>query len=161
MSNSLTALVAVAAVIVAIFALVHASHVQSSNRAQLNGAAVRRVVAVAKRDAVDLSTYSAASLRQDWAKVEQESTTAFAKQFKQTSNPVGGLFTRYDASARGTIAQAAPISVSGSKAQVLVLVDQTAFSSASPAPQKYSEAMVETLLNQKGKWLLDKLDIVH
>lgn len=95
-----------------------------------------------------------------WAKLEANATPKFRKDFVSTSGGLSKLLTQYNATAKGKVTAAGLSSISGSRAVVLLFVDQTVTNTVQKKGAATQPLRVEvTLLREHGKWLIDNLTV--
>ena len=120
-------------------------------------------LSAARTDGVLLSSYDYRNLNgpgSAWAKVEAASTPTFRKNFLATSADLGKLLTQYNATATGKVLTAGLVSVTGSRAVVLLFIDQTVDNTAQKGQASTQPLRSQlTLARQGGRWLIDDLQV--
>jgi Mce-associated membrane protein len=95
-----------------------------------------------------------------WAQVDAHATASFKKDFTQTSGTLGRVLTQYNATAKGKVVAAGLSSVSGSRAVVLLFIDQTVTNTVQKPNSVTQPLRVQlTMLHQHGQWLIDNLQL--
>jgi hypothetical protein len=112
---------------------------------------------------VDLSSYNYKNLLgpgSPWAEAEAHATPKFKKAFSSTSADLSKLLDQYSATATGQVVDAGISSISGSRAVVLLFIDQTVTNSAQRPNTAIQPLRVRlTMVLQNGKWLIDNLEV--
>lgn len=140
-----------------VFTLVHFND-------QPSGAAQRtEVLNVAATYGAELSTYNYKNLNgpgSPWAQVEANATSAFRKDFSKTSGDLTKLLNQYNATAVGHVIDAGLEKLTGSKAVVLLFIDQDVTNTVQK-PNSVTQPLrvLITLARQNGKWLIDNLQV--
>lgn len=117
----------------------------------------------AKTYGVDLSSYDYKNLNgagSPWQQVEANATPKFRKSFASTSAALAKLLNQYKATATGKVIDAGIESVTGSKAVVLMFIDQ-AVTNTVQTPNSVTQPLRVrlTMLRQSGRWLIDNLEV--
>ena len=120
----------------------------------------QEVLERARELAVILTTYDYRNLDGQQRQLEQASTEAFIQKFAETNKTLGPMFTQLQASAKGTVIDAAVKKVEGDLATALVLVDQSASSTQSKNPTTQASRLRMNLVRQGDLWLLDSVDLL-
>lgn len=143
---------AVAVVAAATFAVLWVTqYIASADRAE---------VATAANDlAVDLTTYDYRELESNFKKVEEFSTGAFAKKYKDASGQLTTLLTQNKAISKGRVLHVGVSEISDDRAVVLVFVDQT-INNLNTKDRIDRNRMVLTLLDEDGSWKLDDVKLM-
>ncbi len=110
--------------------------------------------------AVALTTYDYRDLESQQRLLEKGSTEAFQQKFTETNKTLGPMFTQLQASAKGTVVDAAVQDVRGDLATVLVFGDQAATSKQSAEPTTQASRLRLHLVRQGDQWLLDSVDLL-
>ncbi len=110
--------------------------------------------------AVDMATYNYQTLDADFGKVMNESTASFRNDFNQSSNALKSVFTQFKATGTGKALGGGVVSLSSSRAVVLVAVNQTVNSTQAKNPQSYSERLEVTLARHGDKWLIQAVQVL-
>jgi Mce-associated membrane protein len=113
----------------------------------------------AKRFAVDFSTYDYTTLDATFEKVAAELTGDFKSQYQATSASLKATLQKYKGKATATVQGAGVTTASASRASVVVLLDQSVTSTASPTARVDRSRMVITLTRVGGTWLMSDLDL--
>ena len=120
-------------------------------------------LAAARTYGVYLSSYDYKNLNgpgSPWAEVDSHATPKFRKAFTQTSGDLAKLLTQYDATAKGKVVDAGLSSLHGSKAVVLLFIDQEVTNTVQKPNTVIQPLRVRvTLVNQGGRWLIDNLEV--
>jgi Mce-associated membrane protein len=146
-------------VIVALAAALIVSQVQLSNQDSTNldrsGA-----VAAAKTDAINVATYSYLHLHRDFGRVEAAATPSFRRSFIRSSDSLSKVLVQYKATASAKVVRAAIESISGSKAVVLLFVNQSVANSTQQGVSTDDSRIVVTLVRSGNRWLLQDLKLL-
>ncbi len=157
---------AVAALVLALMAATAYAWVElRSSRAEverLEQAAVTEteVLEQARAVALALTTYDYRDLPAQQRLLAELSTEAFQEKFASTNESLGPVFERLEATAKGTIVDAAVQQVRGDLATVLVLADQEAGSKQNAKPSVQASRLRLQLLRYDDRWLLDSVDLL-
>ena len=120
-------------------------------------------LAAAKTYGVELSSYNYKNLNgpgSPWAQVEANATAKFRKDFASTSADLAKLLNQYNATATGKVLDAGLETVTGSKAVVLLFIDQSVTNSVQKPNSVTQPLRVRlTMVRQNGKWLIDNLEV--
>lgn len=137
------------------FSLLHFNSGDSSLR---SGA-----LSAARTYGVELSSYNYKNLNgpgSPWAQVEAHATAKFRKDFAKTSADLAKLLDQYHATATGKVLDAGVETVTGSKAVVLLFIDQSVTNSVQQPNTVTQPLRVRlTMLHQNGNWLIDNLEV--
>ena len=129
-------------------------------RQEAQASARRTVLAVARADAVALTTYSYLHLQQDFAKVLAQATPSFRATYTASSGGLDKILTSYKASAQGNVVAAAVASVSGRTATVLLFVNQKTHNSLRKGAATEDSRLQITLLRRGGRWLINRVRLL-
>ena len=111
--------------------------------------------------AIDVSSYDYRQLHQDFARVEAESTTSFAKNFVQSSGSLSKVLVQYKATAKAKVLAAGLVSISSSKAVVILFVNQTVTNTAQTNGPTVDNSRVRVyLVRSAGRWRLADLTVL-
>jgi Mce-associated membrane protein len=148
-------------VIVGLAAGLIVSRVQLSNANSLNGQRAG-AVAAARADAGDVATYSYLHLHRDFARVEAESTPSFRGSFIKSSDGLTKVLTQYKATASAKVLSAGVVSLTASRAVVILFVNQTVTNTAQTgnAPTTDNSRIEVTLQRSGNRWLLQDLKLL-
>lgn len=129
---------------------------------RLEAASVTRaeVLEQARGLAVALTTYDYRDLPAQQRLLEQGSTDAFQQKFAETNKTLAPMFTQLEATAKGTVIDAAVQKVDGDLATVLVFADQSASSKQSAEPTSQASRLRLHLVRHGDTWLLDSVDLL-
>ncbi|HVA74139.1 MAG TPA: hypothetical protein VNF71_06205 [Acidimicrobiales bacterium] len=157
---SITALVNIVVIAILAGALVFTLlHFNGDNESSLRSSAL----AAAKTYGVELSSYNYKNLNgpgSPWARVESHATAKFRKDFASTSADLAKLLNQYNATATGKVIDAGVETVSGSKAIVVLFIDQSVTNSVQKPNSVTQPLRVRlTMLRQNGQWLIDNLEV--
>lgn len=131
------------------------ARVQSDRLATARTEATRSAVLVATK----MAGYSYQSLTTDFADVEKASTPSFAATFEKQSSSLVSILKKYKATSSGKVSDAAVEKWSTSRAEVLVIVDQTVKNSTTANPSPQENGLLLTMVHQHGRWLLDSVSV--
>jgi Mce-associated membrane protein len=116
------------------------------------------VTAAATAAVTTVLSYDYRHLSADFAAADRLLTTAFRKQYDATTaKGVQPLATKYRAVSTASVTAAGLVSISGSKAVVLVFVQQTVTNSQLAAPRLDRTRIDVDLVRHGSTWLIDKL----
>jgi Mce-associated membrane protein len=146
-------------VIVALAVSLIISRVQLSDQGSPN-ADQSGAVAAAKTDAIDVATYSYLHLHRDFGRVEAEATPSFRRSFIRSSNSLSKVLVQYKATASAKVVRAAVESSSGSKAVVLLFVNQSVANSTQQGVSTDDSRIEVTLTRSGNRWLLQDLKLL-
>ena len=140
-----------------IFSLLRVSDQNSQNSLRASA------LSAAKTYGIYLSSYDYKNLNgpnSAWANVEAHATAKFRQDFTNTSSTLSRLLSQYNATATGVISDAGLESVTGSKAVVLLFVDQTVTNTVQQPHSVTQPLRVKlTMLRQNGHWLINNLEV--
>jgi Mce-associated membrane protein len=108
----------------------------------------------------EVASYDYRHLSQDFARVEAESTPAFAAKYKQSSAALAGVLNQYHAVAKATVVAAGVESATSSRAVVLAFINQTVTNTSARAPTTEQSRIQLTLARVHGRWLIDDLKLL-
>ncbi|HEY1650878.1 MAG TPA: hypothetical protein VGG09_03250 [Acidimicrobiales bacterium] len=146
-------------VIAALVVVLIISRVQLSNQDAVNGDRAS-AVAAAQNAAIDVATYSYLHLHRDFGRVEAESTPTFRKSFIRSSDSLSKVLKQYKATASAKVLKAAVESISGSKAVVLLFVNQSVANSTQKGVSTDDSRIEVTLVRSGDRWLLQNLKLL-
>lgn len=146
-------------VIVVLAVALVVSRVQLSNQGASNGDR-SSALAAAQTDAVDVATYNYQHLPRDFGRVESESTPAFRRSFIKSSDNLSKVLVQYKATASAKVLQSAVESINGSKAVVLLFVNQSVANTTQQGASTDDSRIEVTLEKSGGRWLLQDLKLV-
>lgn len=119
----------------------------------------KQVLVAAETLAVDISTYDYRNLDTNFDRVASQLMPKFAAEYKKTSGALRATITQYKAIATAKALDAGVVSVSASKAVVIVFLDQTVTNTQSKLPT-VSRNRVEVKLARSGKrWTVSSLSL--
>jgi len=151
---ALAALVVLAVVSVVLAALVGLRVSDHHSRDSASTAAL----AAATTGVATVLSYNYRSLDADFAKAEALLTPSFRKAYDSTTaKAVQPLAAKYQAVSTAQVSAAGIITVSASKATVLVFVSQQVTNTQLSAPRLDRSRIQVELVHSHGKWLINKL----
>ena len=112
----------------------------------------------AKTFAVDFGAYDYQHLDADFSKAASLMAPSFAKDYTDASNKLKQTLVQYKTQVTAQVQGAGVTSASTSKAVVVLFLDQTVKTSQSSVPRIDRNRLQISLVKQKGKWLVSKLD---
>jgi Mce-associated membrane protein len=128
---------------------------------QIDDAAAHRAIQAASDGAVDLLSYSYASLDSDFAKAKSHLTGDFLAYYsKFTEAIVAPAAQQGQLTTTTKVIRAAVSDLHSDSAVVLVFVDQTTASKQRREPVKADSSVLVTLTKVNGSWLIAKFDPV-
>ncbi len=151
--------VAALVVIVGLAVALIVSRVQLSNQDALNGDRTS-AVAAARVDATDVSTYDYRHLHEDFGRVKSESTPSFARSFTQSSDSLSKVLLQYKAVATGKVLSAGVVSITSTRAVVILFVNQAVTNSAQKGVTTDDSRILVTLEWNSDRWLLQDLKLL-
>jgi len=152
----LSLLVAAIVAVVALAGLVLAElHIASSTSANDNRASA---VAAARAFANSLASYDYNSVDQDFQAVLDKSTGEFKQKFSSSSAAQQAKIVKFQATATGTVYDAAATDVTSDRATVLVFVDQRVTNTSLQAPAVEKDRLRLTLVRSGNDWLVSRLE---
>lgn len=110
--------------------------------------------------AVALTTYDYRDLDAQQRLLEQGTTDAFQQKFADTNKTLAPMFTQLEATASGSVVDAAVQKVDGDLATVLVFADQSASSKQSEEATSQASRLRLHLVRHGDTWLLDSVDLL-
>lgn len=118
----------------------------------------------ADQDGVYFASYNYSDLNGPtaaWTLFEKHCTPAFLIDFKKTSSALASSIVAYKATAKATVPAAGVSSVIGDRAIVMLQISQTITNSAQGknGPQTPVFLVIMTLLQQKGHWYVDNVQV--
>ncbi len=126
---------------------------------RIDDATAHRVIQAASDGAVDLLSYSYASLDRDFAKAKSHLTGEFLDYYsKFTEQLVAPVAQQGQLTANAKVIRAAVSDLHPDSAVVLVFVDQTTAGKEKPGPVKADSSVLVTLTKVNGSWLIAKFD---
>lgn len=128
---------------------------------QIDNTAARQAIQAASDGAVDLLSYSYASLDKDFAKAKSHLTGDFLAYYGKFSDTlVAPAAQQGQLTATTKVIRAAVSELHPDSALVLVFVDQTTASKQKPQPVKADSSVLVALKKVNGSWLIAKFDPV-
>ena len=116
------------------------------------------VLAVARQEALNLTTISYQTASRDLERIIALATGDFRTKFEQQRKQFPGILAQSKSSERGTVLASALAALHGTNAQVLVAVDAAVTNNQTVAaqqpPQVQHFRMVFTLMRVHGHWLV-------
>ncbi|HEY6474202.1 MAG TPA: hypothetical protein VIY26_15010 [Acidimicrobiales bacterium] len=146
-------------VIVALAVALVISRVQLSNQSTTDGDRAS-ALAAARKDAVDVATYSYRHLQRDFGRVEGESTPSFRRSFIRSSDNLAKVLVQYKATASAKVLKSAVESISGSNAVVLLFVNQSVANTTQQGVNTDDSRIEVTLVRSGDRWLLGNLKLL-
>lgn len=116
-------------------------------------------LAVARRSAVSMTSYDHASLDRDFAWVDDGATDRFAEQFRAANEPLRSVITDLEATATGTVSEAAATSTGPDTATVVMFVDQSIANASDGTTRQDRSRVVMTMVRRGGTWLVDDVEL--
>jgi Mce-associated membrane protein len=128
---------------------------------QIDDAAAHRAIQAASDGAVDLLSYSYASLGRDFTRAKSHLTGDFLAYYGKFSEAIVAPAAQQGQLTTTTkVIRAAVSDLHSDSAVVLVFVDQTTASKQKPQPVKADSIVLVTLTKVNGSWLISKFDPV-
>jgi Mce-associated membrane protein len=156
-SNVLSSILATALVVAVVLLVLSQLSLGNANSISSERASA---MAAAKSYAVDLASYNYKHLNQDFGKVLSESTPTFKQSFGQSSKALDSVLARYNASATASVVAAGIVSVTSSRAVVLVYLNQTVQNKAQKGKPTTGNRLEIALLRSGGRWLIDQVTLL-
>ncbi len=156
----LTALVVVLALLATALLVAWRRSADEADRLRQQQELRSSALAAARMYAADLTTYDHATLAEQQTTLAGESTQRFQETFADSMKTLGPIFERLEATATGTVLDAAVVTATTQRAQVIAFVDQEARSKELDKPETQSSRISMTLVRQGDRWLLDRVDLV-
>lgn len=145
---------AVAGIAVALAALLTSDPEQAPE----DGERQRAAALQAARDrTVSLTSYDAATLDEDFARVLETATGPFADEYRRTSAQLRPTFERTQAVATGSVLGAGLESFAERRAVAVVAVDQV-IRTAGAAPRTERNRLRMVLVRPDGTWLVERVE---
>ncbi|MFC4945936.1 hypothetical protein [Pseudonocardia sp. GCM10023141] len=113
-----------------------------------------------KRYALDLSTYDYRKIDDNFTLVSQNSSAAFAKQYKEVSDQLSGIIKQYQGVSEGTVVDAGVASGDTSRVDVVLFVDQKITNTQAKDPRVDRSRMKMSLVSDAGTWKIDSLTLL-
>ncbi len=155
------AIVAAALVLAAVGVAVTLFFVMYRPDRRIDDATAHQVIKAASDGAVDLMSYSYASLDSDFAKAKSHLTGDFLNYYsKFTEQIVAPATQQGELTTTTKVIRAAVSELRPDSAVVLLFVDQTTVSKQKPQPVKADSSVLATLKKVNGSWLIAKFDPV-
>lgn len=110
--------------------------------------------------AIALTTYDYRDLDAQQRLLDEGSTDAFQQKFAETNETLAPMFAQLEASAKGSVVDAAVQKIDGDLATVLVFADQSASSKQSAEPTTQASRLRLHLVRHADTWLLDSVDLL-
>ena len=146
------AVLALCAAALAAVAATRVSHRHALDRARENA------TAAATSGVATVLSYDYRHLATDFQRAEGLLTSKFRKEYdKTTAAGVEPLAKKYQARSTAQVSAAGTISTTTDRVVVLVFVDQTVTNSQLSAPRLDRSRIDVTLVEQGGRWLIDRL----
>ncbi len=157
--HSRAALVSAGALIVA---LVVGLALSLSALANQNALANSRssALSAARTYTVELASYNYRDLDRDFSTVAANSTPSFRRTFAESSDALKSTLSRYKATAAAKVVATGVVSVSTSRAVVLVFLDQNIANSTQTKPSTDRSQVEITLVRSGGRWLVDQVTLL-
>lgn len=153
----LAVVASIAALAVCAAALAAVAATRVSHRHALDDARENATAAATSGVAAVLS-YDYRHLASDFHRAETLLTAGFRKKYDSTTaKAVEPLAQKYQARSSAQVTAAGTITASVDRVVVLVFVDQTVTNSQLTAPRLDRSRIDVTLVNQGGRWLIDRL----
>ncbi len=128
---------------------------------RIDDAAAHQAIQAASGGAVDLLSYSYASLDSDFDKAKSHLTGEFLDYYgKFTQQLVAPVAREGQLTATAKVIRAALSDLQPKSAVVLVFVDQTTVGTQKPQPVKADSSVLVSLTKVNGSWLIAKFDPV-
>lgn len=128
---------------------------------QIDDAASQQAVEAASEGAIDLLSYSYASLDTDFAKAKSHLTGDFLAYYSKFTEQIVAPATQQGQLTTTTkVIRAAVSELHRDSALVLLFVDQTTASKQKPQPVKADSSVLVALKKVNGAWLIAKFDPV-
>jgi Mce-associated membrane protein len=115
-------------------------------------------VSAAKTFAMSLASYDYNTVDQDFNTVLEHSTGEFKQKFASNSAAQQDKIVKFQATATGTVFDAAATDVTGDRATVLVMVDQKVTNTSLQGPAVEHDRLRLTMVRNGNDWLVSKLE---
>lgn len=122
--------------------------------------AAAQALAAAEKYVVTLTSIDSNDIDQNVADILAGSTGEFNAKYAQTSGQLRQLIIDNKTTARGKVVESAVKSVSPNKVKVLLMVDQSVSSLASPEVQIDRSRIKMTMEKIDGRWLVSKVELL-
>lgn len=115
--------------------------------------------AAARRVAVEMTSYDHATLKKDFAWIEDDGTKRFKDYFAEVSAPAQKVIAQLKAKAVGKVVDSAADVEDEDNVKVVLFVDQT-ITSAGQKGSKVDQPRVSMFMVQRdGRWLVDRVEL--
>jgi Mce-associated membrane protein len=145
--------VAVAIFVVLAVGLLH--YRSKAHSSQETAAARTQAVKAASTYAVEVGSYQYQHLKQDFAKISDNSTPSYATIYLRQTTALSKLLVQYKADSTATILDAGVQSATPSRVVVLVYINQRSSNSLSKKLTNSRSLIKFTLVEHKGRWIID------
>jgi len=149
-------------IVVLLVALLGTSYLSYSQYRQRSALEAKRDAAVsatraAKKAMVSMVSYDYRTVDQDFQWVETAGTKSFQKFFSEASTKSKQLIVKLEATATGTVIDAAAKPGTKTKVEVLMFVDQLIKSKDDPEGKLDQTRVSMWMVKQDGRWLVSKV----
>lgn len=116
-------------------------------------------LATARRSAVSMTSYDHATLDRDFAWVDTAATQSFAQGYRAANEPLRGVITDLEATARGSVSAAAATAVGPGEVTVVMFVDQQISNASDGSTRSDESRVVMSMVERDGRWLVDDVEL--
>jgi Mce-associated membrane protein len=146
-------------IIVVLAAALSVTKVQLGNADSLNNQRIA-ALADARTYASNVATYSYLHMKDDFGRVEDESTPSFRRSFIKSSGALSKVLVRYKADAKAKVLAAGLVSITSKEAVVILFVNQTVANTAQKSGGSTDNSRIKVTLERSGgRWLLQDLKL--
>ena len=117
-------------------------------------------IASARQYALALTTYDHRDLEGNFRTVTNNSSPAFARQYKQVSDGLTQLIQQYQATSRGNVLNQGVVEADEDRAVLVLFVDQSITNTNNPQPRVDRTRMQTTLSRPADRWLIEDVRLV-
>lgn len=126
---------------------------------QQRSVAAAQALDAAEKYTLTLTGVDPSSIDKNFADVLDGATGEFKDQYTKSSETLRQLLIENNASAHGTVIDAAVKSATRNRVEVLLFVDQSVSNKAAPGPQFDRSRIALTMEKVNGRWLASSVDL--
>lgn len=117
-------------------------------------------LAAARRSAVSMTSYDHRTLDRDFGWVRRGATARFAAEYRAANRPLRDVIEDLEATARGSVGEAAATARGAGTVEVVMFVDQRITNGADASTRRDSSRVVMTMVLRDGRWLVDDVELL-
>lgn len=152
-ATGLVSILLIAAIVVLIVVWRNSSDLRTQNAAE------SAALDAAREYAVAMTTYDHRHLDEDFAWAEEGATESFAADYRKANEPLRKIIEKLEATATGSVNEAAASAEDATHVQVLLFIDQQITNESQSESKNDRSRVVMNMVRRDGAWLVDDVKL--